>query len=59
MSAQTELTNACVGLVLQRQLPSSQVPRFNPHPPMEPPKEKKKTLEIEPISPIKVSFPVT
>lgn len=44
-----------LGLVLQRQLPSSQVPRFNPHPPMEPMKPKKKQPN-EPISPVKVSI---
>jgi hypothetical protein len=31
------------------------VPRFNPHPPMEPMKEKKKPFDTEPISPVKVS----
>ena len=45
-----------IGLVLQKQLPSSQVPRFNPHPPQAPPKPRKKEFVSNAYSPSKVSF---
>ena len=45
-----------IGLVLQKQLPSSQVPRFNPHPPQAPPKPRKKEFVSTAYSPSKVSL---
>ena len=43
-----------IGLVLQKQLPSSQVPRFNPHPPEAPPQLRKPELVSKAYSPSKV-----
>lgn len=48
--------NTGQGLVLQKHLPSSQVPRFNPHGYQAPPQEKKLETPLESFSPVKRNY---